>query len=622
MLDTASFWMRLAAGLGAGALCWCAAFGFGGFALRSPHAAVLRPSERVLLAGTLGFAFVGSAVALIGSFGAITPLRLGAIVALGLAGFAANWGKSVITLRLRGMASGLDGADRFAWFVTGCAWLTAATAAALPTVDWDPLAYHLPIVFAALQHGALSFDPSLAQSAFPLLAEAASTPAYWLGGSAGASSFVLGSGVIFALLSCAVAERVRAGTGALVCALVSSSAVWLWLAPAPYVDVPFAMFAIAAFGIALCVPGLDARGAALAGLLAGASAAVKYPGLITIAIVIGLIAFRADPRARMKAIAAALTLAVVMCAGWYYRSWASTGDPIYPFLSGHLGASGAVRDFAARYVQMTRDWCGGPATVTDFLALPWRLLVHPQQFCGDPGYSLRLASVLVVAALFVRAARPFALLTALLLAVWFWTSRQWRFLVPAIATYAIAAAAGLDALAARQRTPIRALLLVVALAGVALDWLPQPASDASNSISPAYAYIAGHQSGAEYLATRLESYAADRWALLHARPGSYVAALDDVRNYYLYGAAIDLNPYYQQRAAIDWSSSPAHRYDVVRDLGASLLIVNENVAYLRRTPVGVDWEALASDVRSGVLRRVFDANNVIVYALPAAKAPL
>jgi hypothetical protein len=619
MFDTAPFWMRLAAGLGAGAASSCAAMGLGGLARLSIFGAASR-LVGFALQGAVGYALLGSAVAILGVFHAITPASLGALIVLGLVALALQWRRNESAPRASDPAAAMGRLDRFAWAVSGFAWLTAAVAAALPTVDWDPLAYHLPIAADALRSGYIAFDPGIAQSAFPLLAESASLPAYWLGGTAGAAFSVLFAGGLLALISGRIAERVRQGSGPLVCALVSSSAVWLWLAPAPYVDVPYAMFAVAALGIALCAQPIDRKSAIAAGLFAGACAAVKYPGLGVIGIVLAVIALRVDAARRFGILAIALAAAIIVCAGWYLRAWTFAGDPLYPFLTARFGATEAVRDFASRYVAMTRDWCGSPATVTDFLLLPWRLLTQPQLFCGDPGYALRLASVLVVAAFFVRSGRPIAAITAALTTIWFWTSRQWRFLVPAVATYAIAAAAGLDAVAARQRKPITALLLCVAFAGVGLDWLPKAGGDASNSIAPAFAYVAGGVSGTDYLSARLEFYAADTWAIAHLRGGERIAALDDVRNYYLGAAAIGCNPYYQQRCEIDWSAAPAHRYDRLRELDAALLIVNENAAFVNRTPTGVDWAVLGADERAGVLVRAFAANDVIVYAFPRARA--
>jgi len=268
---------------------------------------------------------------------------------------------------------------------------------------------------------------------------------------------------------------------------------------------------------------------------------------------------------------------------------------------------------------MTSDWCGGHATITDFALLPWRLLTEPQLYCGDQGYALRLAAVLFTAAFFVPRARVFATLTVVLVTLWFWTSRQWRFLTTALATYAIAAAAGLDAVAERHRPMIVSALLVLAASSVVLNWLPQPGRDASNSLAPGYLYLSGAQNGQEYLARRLEGYEAGAWALARLAPGARVASLDDVRTYYLGPAVVDLNPYYQAQWRLDWSAAPAQRYRALSAARVKFLIVNANRAYVARTPVDVDWTTLAADERARAIRRVFASNDVIVYELTPTK---
>jgi hypothetical protein len=205
--------------------------------------------------------------------------------------------------------------------------------------------------------------------------------------------------------------------------------------------------------------------------------------------------------------------------------------------------------------------------------------------------------------------------------IWFWTSRQWRFLVTALATYSIAAAAGLDALAERQRPAIGAALLVLAAAGVILNWLPQPGRDASNSLAPGFAYMTGAESGGQYLARRHESYDAEIWALSHLAPGERVASLDDVRTYYLGPAAIDLNPNYQAEWHLDWSSPPVQRYRALKMNRVAYMIVDANRAYVARTPVDVAWPVLTSDERAAAITRVFAAHDVIVYSIAASPVP-
>lgn len=563
-----------------------------------------------------GYALIGTCAGFLALLHALSFVSLTLLLAVAL-GFAIPTVRSW-PARLRGVADGFrsaSGLDKAAWLVTAAAWASAAIAAALPTVDWDPLAYHLPIAAAALAHGAFVFNPDLAQTGFPLLAEAAALPAFALAGSAGAAFATLGAGIALSLVAAAIAERVRPGSGPLTCALVAASSLWLWLAPAFYVDVPFALLALAALGLALTLDDLDARGAALIGLFAGAAAAVKYPGLEVAAIAFAIVAWRSSALNRVRSTAAVLGTMIAIAGGWYVRSFAFTGDPVYPFATRLLGRSADAQAFAARYASMTADWCGGHATIADFVLLPWRLLTEPQMYCGDQGYALRLAAVLFAAAFFVPRARVFATLTIVLVTLWFWTSRQWRFLTTALATYAIAAAAGLDALAERHRPMIVAALLVLAAASVVLNWLPQPGRDASNSLAPGFAYMTGAQSGDEYLGDRLEGYEAGAWALARLAPGARVASLDDVRSYYLGPAAIDLNPYYQSQWRLDWSAPSGQRYRALSSERVTYLIVNANRAYLARTPVDIDWAVLAADERAAAIRRVYEANDVVVYEL-------
>ena len=622
VLDTGSFAARLAAGLGSGAVLWIASWAVGG-RIFDRWLICLPARGRQVFGAAAGFALIGTCAGLLGLVHLLSFVSLTLLVAAALAFAIPSVGSW--PARLRGMADGFRAAsvlDKTAWLVAAAAWVTGAIAAALPAVDWDPLAYHLPIAAAALTHGAFVFDPDLAQSAFPSLAEAAALPAFALAGSAGAAFAVLGAGIALSLAAATLAERIRTGSGPLTCALVASSSLWLWIAPAFYVDVPFALFALAALGLALTLDDFDARSAALIGLFAGAAAAMKYPGLEVVAIAVVVVAWRAARPARGRAIAAFVGTAAAVAGGWYVRTFAVSGDPVYPFATGLLGKSADAQSFAARYVSMTSDWCGGHATIADFALLPWRLLTEPQFYCGDQGYALRLAAVLFAAAFFVPRARVFATLTIVLVAVWFWTSRQWRFLTTALSTYAIAAAAGLDALAERHRPMIVAALLVLAASSVLLNWLPKPGRDASNSLAPGFAYMGGAENGQAYLARRLEGYEAGAWTLARLAPGERVASLDDVRSYYLGPAAIDLNPYYQAQWRLDWTAPPAQRYRALSGARVKYLIVNANRAYLARTPVDVDWPMLAADERSLAIRRVFAANDVVVYQLtPSVGAP-
>jgi hypothetical protein len=617
-LDAAPFWERLLFGVAGGAIVWWSASDLGALAFSM---AGLKERARSLEAAAVGYALVGTAVGFLGSLHAIAGWSVLALIGIQ---FVARWvsdRRFPVAIRMGAVDAfrRMPSLDKAAVVVTAGACLTGAIAAALPSIWWDPLAYHLPILARALEAHTFAADSSLLQTDFVLLGEAAALPAYVVGGSAGAAFATLGAGIVLALMCGEWAERVAAGTGRLAAALVSCSALWIWLAPSFYVDIPFAMFAIGALRLATEGGGGQMRPAIAmaAGALAGSAAATKYTGLAIAAI--AFIAFVIARRGAAPSEYARFAIAAFALAGpWYGRTAiASGGDPVYPFLSLH--APGDWGAFAQRYVSMTRSWCGGGSTVGDAIALPWRLLTSPRMFCGDPGYALDVGAIFVVASLVAFRRTGVVLgLSVVLTIVWFFSSQQLRFLVPAVCLFAIAAAAGTVVAGPRLRVIAQSALLALCFVGIAVDWIPDRL-DASNSVAPAFAYIAGSQSGDDYLSSRLEFYDAVRW--VQENGGGPVAALDDVRDYYFGASAMWLNPYYEP-FGLDWKAWPKSRYWFLVTSGYKYLIVNENPAYVDRTPTGVDWRALDDDVRAGWLRPVFSRNSVTVFRFGPTTAPV
>ena len=607
-LDAAPFWERLLFGVLGGALVWWSAVDLGALAFTGVG---LRERARSAEAAALGYALAGSAVGVLALLHWIYPWVIVGLIAVQ---FVARWASGK-RFPLSAPADAIGSfismtlLDKSAVVATASAWLTGVVAAALPAIWWDPLAYHLPIVARAVQAHAFVVDPAMLQTSFVLLGEASALPAYVVGGSAGAAFATLGAGIVLALLCGGWAERIALETGRIATALVSCSALWLWLAPSFYVDIPFAMFAIGA--LSLAVEAADGRVrpaiAVAAGALAGAAAATKYSGVAVIGIAL-IALLLARWHVRVSEGARFVIAAAAVAGAWYLRTAMTTGDPVFPFLS--VNASGEIGAFAQRYVSMTRSWCGAGDGVTDAIMLPWRLLTAPKTFCGDPGYALDVGSIFVLASLAAFRRTGAVLLACLALtAIWFFSSQQLRFLVPAVCLFAIAAAAGTVVAGPRLKAVGQAALLTLCVVGVAVDWIPGRL-DASNSVAPAYTYIAGAQSGDDYLSARLEFYDAVRW--IRDNGGGRVAALDDVRDYYFGSSATWFNPYYQP-LSIDWSLPSYRRYAPLVAAGFRYLVVNANSAYVDRTPTGVDWRAVDEDAARGVLQPVYSRDMVTVF---------
>ncbi len=615
-LDLAPFWLRLVAGCAAGAVTWIVATDVGKLVL-ARWAMLSHPAARIGLAASAGYLLLGCAVALLGVLDAIRPPVMWALL---LVPFAIHIPQHVRSLSEDGLwtraKTALRQADmvsKIALAVIGFALITGVINAALPAVLWDPIAYHLPIVHAALARGRFEFDPNMVQSGFPFLGEAAALPAYAIAGSAGAATVALGAGLCVALLAWAIADKVRAGSGSVAAMLATSSPLWAWLAPSFYVDVPFAMLVLAAV---LATLELGAGGAALTGALCGGAAAIKYSG-IGVALVVFAFAIWMGRRDFRRVLGGFTAGFAIIAAGWYLRTFALTGDPVYPFLSTAVAHADSVRAFSQRYVDMTRHWCGGGTSTSDLVVLPYRLLATPRSYCGDPGPALALGIVFAAGAtIAIGPARAIAAVVAGLTLVWFASSQQWRFLLPAVFLYTALVAAGTN-VAGRLRTASCLVLAILSVGAVGSNWFAFGRAQASASLVPAFAYIGGRQSAADYLSDRLESFAAARWLVEHNISGSQIAALDDVRDYYFPAGTSWANPFYQQALALDWSKPGAERYKQLEQSGIKYLVVNENLAYLHRTPTGVDWSALAADTHNA-LHAVFSAHDVTIYAIRGA----
>ncbi|HLW37542.1 MAG TPA: hypothetical protein VKR99_03875 [Candidatus Eremiobacteraceae bacterium] len=620
-LDAAPFLMRLGAGLFAAALIWLVAVDYG-----SLITARLLPAwssyEKRVLGGVLGYACIGSAAALLGLMHALRSwLVVGLLVVAVLVRIPVYLPNARLAAdasrRARAWLASLSSLQKLWLAATIVAILVGAVAAALPAVWWDPLAYHLPIVALALGHATFAFNPDIQQTAFPLLGEAAALPAYVIAGSAGAGMATLGAGFLLALVAGILADRISEGAGLLAAALVSCSALWLWLAPSFYIDIPLGLFSLASLTVVLLSRDDGTGEALLAGAFAGAAAATKYTGLFLILIVAFILVLRSRKKVAQGVAVIGGAAALALC--WYVRTLLLTGDPVYPFLSAVLAHARMARATPSHtnvvqwFASATPHFCGGGISMSDALTLPVRMLTQPRSFCGDPGPALIAGFILFLAApLLLRAARPWFWVTIALTLVWFFTAQQWRFLITALSIVAALAAATVQTLQPRLRLAVGALLAALCIFGVAVNLLPSFLMSASNSVVPGYRYIAGRQSASDYLRSRVDNFAAAAW-LAQKDKEAKIFALDDVRDYYFGPNVAWGNSPYPGGLRVDWSATPQQRYRFLILSGYRYMVVNENPEYTHRTLANVDWSVLSADEKAGVIRQVFAENDVIVY---------
>lgn len=205
------------------------------------------------------------------------------------------------------------------------------------TMDWDSLAYHLAAPKIWLLAGQVGPIQAMHHSNFPFAIDGLYLYGLWWGGEAGAKAF---STIIFGAGALALFGHLRRTVGL--------SAAW-WAVPAyasipvvawesgtAYVDVGHGLFA--AFALLYGSEAMTDKRAGswmLAGLSLGFCLGSKHTGL-HVGLAFGaaaliVMALRRD-FSHLNGLGLAAALGLSLAAPWYAKSFAFTGNPVFPFL--------------------------------------------------------------------------------------------------------------------------------------------------------------------------------------------------------------------------------------------------------------------------------------------------
>jgi 4-amino-4-deoxy-L-arabinose transferase-like glycosyltransferase len=214
-----------------------------------------------------------------------------------------------------------------------------------PPTAFDETTYHLSFARAFLAGGGLPWVPELRVPTFPVLGEALQAALLLGWGERGPHLVALLATLLIAGLLLAWGREAESSeTGWLAAALFLGSPLVAYLAGTGYVDPLVGLFATGAFyALWRDGEGGDDRGwPALAGVLAGTAAAVKYLGLY--AVLVGGLVMMLRPLlrrpVRWRALLAFATGVVATMAIPYGHLIWRTGNPLFPFFSGIFGSSG------------------------------------------------------------------------------------------------------------------------------------------------------------------------------------------------------------------------------------------------------------------------------------------
>jgi 4-amino-4-deoxy-L-arabinose transferase-like glycosyltransferase len=222
--------------------------------------------------------------------------------------------------------------------------------AMLPPWDFDVREYHLQVPKEWFQAGRIVFLPHNVYGNMPLGAELHAVLAmvfmpaelgWWWGALAG-KTVIACFAPLAALGLLAAGRRFATPTAGVVAALVYLSSPWVvHVSQAGLIEGAVGCYSLLAV-YALAIWAGDASGGRrdqllLAGFLAGAAAACKYPPLLFVVAPLTLVAMFAHGRIRWQPAALFLAAALCGCGLWYAKNWVQTGNPVYPLLVG--GAS-------------------------------------------------------------------------------------------------------------------------------------------------------------------------------------------------------------------------------------------------------------------------------------------
>ena len=325
-----------------------------------------RRPERLVhpLTPCLGLALLGSAGLLVAALHAYRPLVLAAVV-LGIHAAALPGWRELLSAAARWVRR----APRRALAVALLAPAAAAGGFAIalfPPTAFDETTYHLPFARAFLASASLPWVPELRVPTFPVLAEGLQAALLLVWGERAPHQVALLATLLTAALLLAWGreaappgetapegetaprgETPRVETGWLAAALFLGNPLVTYLSGTSYVDPLVGLFVAGSLYTLWRTGESDEWGGSgpwVAGVLAGAAAAVKYLGLYALAV--GALALLVRRPPRWRALLAFTAGAAATVAIPYGNLVWRTGNPLFPFFSRFFGKTAWEAVFA------------------------------------------------------------------------------------------------------------------------------------------------------------------------------------------------------------------------------------------------------------------------------------
>jgi hypothetical protein len=411
------------------------------------------PLESFLIETGLGLAAFVAALILGGALGLYGRPFAWCILGAALLGNHAPF-LAEAAVRVRGLMPGPGWV--FPAAILAIAWGMSFFQSLAPPACQDALVYHLAVPARYIEEGGFARVPGNFYAQFPANMEMLFTLGLLLdgGGLAQWHHWLLGVAAAASVGALARALSGR-GTGLLAAAVFATIPTAMLIQGWAYVDLAVVFFAtMSAVALVRWAEREEAPWLVVSALFAGLAAGTKYTGglqgLLVAGAVLALGVLRRTPsRAIIARAAGAAAIAGIVASPWWIKNVVETGNPLYPFCFSIFGGDGWDAERAATLSAMLSEW-GGDRGLFATLLLPWRVTMSGEFFSEENFDGLTGCAFLAglpfcaAAALRSRAGGLAALLCLGHALFWVATTRQVRFLLPALAIASALIAAGLS----------------------------------------------------------------------------------------------------------------------------------------------------------------------------------
>lgn len=347
-------------------------------------------------------------------------------------------------------------------------------AALAPATGVDSLLYHLAVPAIYLQKGGMVQLPSIYPSNWPLTVQMIFLYGLWLRGDAVAQllnswAAALTAFGLYGLVRCWSKDW----TALLAVVFYLSISDVIYQSSVAFTDITAALFLLLSFaGLVTWLEQRQSRWVILAGVLAGwfAASRISNAGLvIALAFCLALFVLYRERVERWKVGVCAVfifsTSAFLIALPWYLRSWAYTGNPVYPYLYNLFGGRNFSAEAAAYHTQISLYKTLGPRSLMGFLEMPWVLTIDPKQYRSGTLGPIVLACLPLVVKYWRNLPPWKGLAIAFVMVsipIWYLTYTRLRSLLPVVIVLIILLVMAIDSLLA-DRKALSALRLSVIL---------------------------------------------------------------------------------------------------------------------------------------------------------------